>query len=314
MSAIGYFENRNDPFVMQKELGLISAIDSMTSLAFRVNQAVESKEKSSMEALLSQLRGFILISLWGNRMDLSLWPVGGSDNARSAESFQTVLEAGQKMILANDIDSLISYIEKHPSAQRVDIIVDNAGFELFCDLCLADFLVSAGFTKKVYLQLKAHPTFVSDAMEKDVQYTIKFLQERNGSQPSELNILGDRWASFVAGGKWILKEDFFWVQPQAMWDMPSNLSKDLAEAMVVFVKGDANYRRLIGERMWDFDTNFSDITCYFPSPVCALRTLKAELGCGMSTEQTKRAAAEDSKWMVAGKYGVVQFCDTLQIQ
>jgi Damage-control phosphatase ARMT1-like domain len=52
---------------------------------------------------------------------------------------------------------------------------------------------------------------------------------------------------------------------------------------MVFVKGDANYRRLLGDRTWALDTPFSDVVSYFPVPVCALRTLKAEVSCYMSS-------------------------------
>ena len=41
-------------------------------------------------------------------------------------------------------------------------------------------------------------------------------------------------------------------------------------------------------------------------PVCALRTFKAEIGCGISPEAQERAAEADSNWMVSGKWGVVQ--------
>ena len=92
--------------------------------------------------------------------------------------------------------------------------------------------------------------------------------------------------------------------------MPEEVKQDLSQSKLVFVKGDANYRRLLGDRDWSFDTPFSDVACYFPAPICALRTLKAELGCGMSQTVTSRAAAEDDRWLVAGKYGVVQFLDT----
>lgn len=47
---------------------------------------------------------------------------------------------------------------------------------------------------------------------------------------------------------------------------------------MVFLKGDANYRRLIGDRRWPTNTPFSDVAGYFPTKLCALRTLKAELG------------------------------------
>ena len=39
------------------------------------------------------------------------------------------------------------------SNQIVDIVMDNAGYELFTDLCLADFLVSSQKAKKVTVGL-----------------------------------------------------------------------------------------------------------------------------------------------------------------
>lgn len=36
------------------------------------------------DALATQLRLFTLISLWGNRMDLSLWPAGSAGNVADA--------------------------------------------------------------------------------------------------------------------------------------------------------------------------------------------------------------------------------------
>ena len=77
---------------------------------------------------------------------------------------------------------------------------------------------------------------------------------------------------------------------------------------MVFVKGDANYRRLLGERDWPYAMPFREVVCYFAAPVCALRTLKAEIGCGMPEEKTAAAAAEDGQWLVSGRYGVIQSC------
>ena len=54
--------------------------------------------------------------------------------------------------------------------------------------------------------------------------------------------------------------------------------------------------------------NFDDVVgAYFPCPVCALRTLKAEIGCGMDADQIERAKTLDPNWQVNGRFGVVQF-------
>lgn len=314
MVALDYFSSPVDPFILQKELGLTSAISSMLTLAERVNDVLTTSSNKGPHQLIDHFQGFVLTALWGNRMDLSIWPVGGRDGSaeqssgeRASESFANVLEAGQRMILANHITELSKYVDTLQEPSRMDIIVDNAGFELFCDLCLADFLIYSGIASQVHIQLKAHPTFVSDAMEKDVMYTIEFLQL---SGELSMKALGDRWAGLISNRKWILCENFFWVQPQPMWEMPLDVTHDLLQSALVFVKGDANYRRLLGDRQWNLQTPFADVVSYFPVPLCALRTLKAELGCGMAKETTERVSKEDSNWLVAGKYGVVQFCDT----
>lgn len=94
-----------------------------------------------------------------------------------------------------------------------------------------------------------------------------------------------------------------------MWKMHAPLYDDLRNRCdLAIVKGDANYRRLLGDLAWDFSAPFEKVVgAYFPCPVCALRTLKAEIGCGMDPEQTGRAAKVDENWLVNGRFGVVHF-------
>ena len=77
-------------------------------------------------------------------------------------------------------------------------------------------------------------------------------------------------------------------------------------ARMVFVKGDANYRRQIGERHWPFATPFQDISSYWPTNVCCLRTMKSECACGVPEARQKQVEKEDPQWLVSGRYGVVQ--------
>eukprot|EP00958_Prasinococcus_capsulatus_P014125 scaffold1473_cov375-Prasinococcus_capsulatus_cf.AAC.4 len=89
--------------------------------------------------------------------------------------------------------------------------------------------------------------------------------------------------------------------------MPQDVVEALQGTTCVFVKGDANYRRLLGDRHWPLDYPFEKVAAYWPVPVCALRTLKAELGCGMPQDRTAKAMEDDEQWLVNGRYGVVHY-------
>jgi len=49
------------------------------------------------------------------------------------------------------------------------------------------------------------------------------------------------------------------------------------------------------------------VCSYAPAPLLCLRTLKAELGCGMAKQGTDRAASSDETWLTDGRWGVVHF-------
>ncbi len=91
------------------------------------------------------------------------------------------------------------------------------------------------------------------------------------------------------------------------------LKNELANASLVIVKGDANYRQLLGDvydalhlRHWDFTTNIADIVCYLPLPMVALRTLKSEIAVDLKPEVIEEVAKSDSSWLTNGQWGVVQ--------
>lgn len=121
----------------------------------------------------------------------------------------------------------------------IHIVVDNAGFELFTDLVLADGLLAGGWASSVVLQCKSHPTFVSDAMAKDVAWAVA---EVGRSAVPATAAVGRRWAGHLDAGRLVLVEHDFWVQPSAFWEMDAGLRQTLGEASLVVVKGDANYR------------------------------------------------------------------------
>ena len=305
IQAIGYWDAGTpgylfDPFIQQKRLGLESSVGSAEPMLEKIPNVPKTAEGIDLAAS---------IALWGNKMDLSIWPADTKNS--DIDVFSSILESASENLLHDDLDVLGEYCEtlRRKGGGNVDIIVDNAGFELITDLALAQHLVESGIASCVTFQLKSHPTFVSDALEKDLLEHVEHYTALDGTKYPNCKKAGDKWKQYLKDGRWKCHEDNFWVQAYAMWDMTEPLRSDLKKRCdLAFVKGDANYRRLLGDRMWDFTSPFEDVVgSYFPCPVCALRTLKAEIGCGMDADQIAKAKKLDDNWQVNGRFGVVQF-------
>ena len=315
MQTLGYWDPQSpgyqfDPFVAQKQAGLHSSVASAESVLAKLFYESSPKPLSEETTIDTGLALATSIALWGNKMDLSLWPA--DLEYRNTDVFSKILEQASQNLLHDDTQKLVQHCRmliQQTVGGRVDIIVDNAGFELVTDLALAHYLIESGIAQVVTFQLKSHPTFVSDALEKDLLETVAYYERLDAAGFPACHAAGTAWRQFLQNGQWKCHEDNFWVQPYAMWDMTEPLRSDLVERCdLAFVKGDANYRRLLGDRTWDYTAPFQDVVgAYFPCPVCALRTLKAEVGCGMDAEQVKRAQELDDQWMVNGRFGVVQF-------
>ena len=275
MDAIGYFDPsspgyRYDPFTKEKRKGLESSVASAEGVMEKIVDLPATKEGIALAAAFA---------LWGNKMDLSIWPTSTAEGLK--EAFNKILKSSADNLLHDDISVLTDHCEKLRSSGggSVDIIVDNAGFELVVDLALADHLIASGIASSVTFQLKAHPTFVSDALEKDLLETVSYYSSLDKGTNPNCHAAGERWSRYLDEAKWICNEDFFWVQPLPMWEMHDDIYNEITgRCDLAFVKGDANYRRLLGDRYWDYSTPFEKVVgSYFPCPVCALRTLKAEV-------------------------------------
>ncbi|KAB8315438.1 protein-glutamate O-methyltransferase family protein [Tolypothrix campylonemoides VB511288] len=290
-----------DPFELQKRQGLETSLDSITALCTQVNawlNVSQQQDDSKQTALI----GLLYFALWGNRVDLSLWSAFETDRSRFD------IQSQQSHILVDDA-SKVTELLVNSNCGRVDFVVDNAGFELVCDLCLVDFLLGSGVASQIKLHLKPHPTFVSDAMIKDVHSTTEFLI--NSSNP-ELISFAQRLQQYIASERLVLCNDYFWTSPLAFWEIPDPLKNELSHSNLIVIKGDANYRRLLGDRHWNFTTNISDIVCYLPAPMVALRTLKSEVAAGIKPEVLEEVVKSDSAWLTNGQWGVVQLVQALE--
>lgn len=233
-------------------------------------------------------------ALWGNRADLSYMV---------AAHLGGIADVGAERanLLADDTLVVWRTLVNQP-ARRIIFICDNTGAELLADLALADFLLAAGLTGKVVLHLKPQPFFVSDAMPQDVRDGLAALA---GGGPHAAALAGRLHAALSAGR---LRLATHWAYATSLFyfELPADLRAELAGADLVVVKGDANYRRLLGDAHWPPTTPFAEAVADFPAPLVALRTLKGELIVGLRPGQAEALAAEDAAWLVNGRRGVIQ--------
>jgi hypothetical protein len=304
MDCFGYWNKDSagymyDPFGKQKHAGLVSSTKSAEAILKRI---------PNLPATAKGQQVAFSMALWGNKMDLSLWPADAESNK---DVFSEVLAAAHENMLHDDSETLSKWCDSliAKGGGAVDIIVDNAGFELVTDLALGQYLIETGIAKTVTFQLKSHPTFVSDALEKDLRETVDYYTQLSEKEFPHARAAGLKWQSYLESGQWQCQEHPFWVQGWPMWRMTESLYQDLQKRCdLAIVKGDANYRRLLGDLDWDKTASFEDVVgAYFPCPVLALRTLKSEICCGMAQEQVERASELDDNWLVNGRFGVVHF-------
>lgn len=303
LEIIEYFkvdpEQRQDPFELQKHLSLVNSISSIRLEVREYTQNLanlaQKRDKPGQKTLLTLL----YLNLWSNRADLSLKPTkAGHFNPEQIET-----KNQEQYLVLNDAPLVVEYLTSG-NHQRLDLIVDNAGFELISDLLVIDFLLTSKAVEVAYLHLKAAPIFVSDAMIKDVHQTLTVLIN---DQAAAVSALASRLQNYLNSGQLQLRENPFWTTPLFFWSMPDELRQELAKSSLVVIKGDANYRRLVGDCHWSKTANFADICCYFPAPLVTLRTLKSEVIVGLEKSQIEQLNREDPQWLINGQRGLIKF-------
>jgi uncharacterized protein with ATP-grasp and redox domains len=270
---------RRDPFAPQKR---IQESEAVSSLGLNLDALSDLGQDAAFEVLLHTC-------LWGNRADLSNFTV--QEQARGG---LTVRQERHNLLVdhTQPVADLLS-----GGLDRVDFVNDNTGRELLSDLVLADFLLEQGWVGQTIFHLKDRPFFVSDAMPEDLQEIVALLGRET---------LGHRLTGHLAAGRLILKSDPFWTTCLMLRQMPAPLVSDLAQANLVILKGDVNYRRLLDDRRWPHTEPVEAIADYLPTSFLVLRTLKGEIMVGLEPGQAEALAAEDPTWLINGKRGIIQ--------
>lgn len=98
-----------------------------------------------------------------------------------------------------------------------------------------------------------------------------------------------------------------------MREVDLQLFQYLSEAHLIIFKGDLNYRKLVGDMNWDPTDDF--LTClrgFQPTNLCTLRTVKADVICGLKQGKAEELSRLNPKWMETGEYGLIKYMETSQ--
>ncbi|CAK7563632.1 MAG: Hairy/enhancer-of-split with YRPW motif protein 2 [Sporothrix epigloea] len=358
---------RYDPFARQKIRTFRSSRPAVLELAARYRELMQQMDahkagnsaadtavdSAAEETLFAEM---CEICLWGNATDLSLLTnltyediqkLQGSEARRKAEA----------NILVNDLPTAYKILTearaaaaKNAKAQtplssaerRIDIVLDNAGFELYVDLILAGYLLRAGLATVVVLHPKNIPWFVSDVLPSDFGALLNALAspQRFYETPSEEEVLQGKpvptpltdaeradlaflfseWSQLYANGQVVMRPNIFWTQPGSFGRLPQEapaLFEDLKTSELVIFKGDLNYRKLTGDLDWAATTPFVEaIGPLGPGSginVLALRTCKADVVVGLPAGKDEELRQADGgggdsgarEWAWSGKWAVV---------
>lgn len=227
----------------------------------------ESEHKKAEKLLFMEM---CEICLWGNATDLSLLTSLTYEDIQKLQGSEARKQS-EKNIIVNDLEAAYESLKKAKGDRRVDIVLDNAGFELYVDLILAGYLLSAGLATTVVLHPKSIPWFVSDVLPADFAALLNAIadpqafystpsedEKHAGKTPTsllqtevdELSFLFQQWSGFHQEGQLVLRPNRFWTEGGSYWRLPTSdprLFEDLKGSELVIFKGDLNYRKLTGD-------------------------------------------------------------------
>lgn len=177
----------------------------------------------------------LAVCLWGNSTDLSLLINMTEEQIKSLQSTGgDALAETEKNILGNHMERLWEIVRDSKARSnettneqngakrkggRIDFVLDNAGFELYCDcvfgesgspslLCLilrccdcflADFLLQTGYATEIHFHGKRYPWFVSDVTMKDWAWLLNTMNyghlfpKATPDEMESLRRMGKRW-------------------------------------------------------------------------------------------------------------------------
>ncbi|MFM8320740.1 MAG: ARMT1-like domain-containing protein [Chloroflexota bacterium] len=320
LAATGYFQpgpgQGVDPYRAQKQAGLAGTREAVAAWLPRLEPLYHTGAgyDAHAQAVFTRL---LHAAVWGNQADQSVFPAGGAEQPDRPDAGDLTAT-----LLVDDAAAVAAYLARacappaaaganadrpaagaDASGAPVTVVLDNCGLELAYDLLVADFLLSLDLARPLVFEVKTYPIYVSDVTPQDVLEMLDYL----AAGGPHLARFAARLSAALADGRWQVRAHPFWVSPLPCWEMPADLWAELHRSVLLISKGDANYRRWLGDRHWPFTTPFADITVYRPAPVLALRVLKSEIVSGLRPGQPAALDEKDPTWLYNGRWGLIQF-------
>ncbi|MFI2432786.1 damage-control phosphatase ARMT1 family protein [Streptomyces sp. NPDC018693] len=285
LQAVGYFTpgpwQGVDPFrpVKLAELDAPATDEELAALDALASRPAEERARALLHG-----------SLWGNRADLGFRLSDAGAEGRAAAPG----------LVADDSEALWPLLT---GAGTLCLVADNSGRELVPDLLLLAHLLAEGRIGRAVLHIKPHPYYVSDATTADVLDALRRLTAAPGVAADH----GRRLWTAMTDGTLTVRAHPFSAAPLPYAEMPADLRAEFASADLTILKGDLNYRRLVGDRRWPPTTAFAEVTAHFPGPVAALRTLKSDVITGLAPDtEAALVAAEGQRWRISGTHALIQ--------
>ncbi|KIK07252.1 hypothetical protein K443DRAFT_87651 [Laccaria amethystina LaAM-08-1] len=327
--SVSKFWRNYDVFYRQKNDTFSRSSDAVFELSMRFAETFKIPEELSQAEKLEAERLMFLeltqVCLWGNSTDLSLLINMTEDQIKSLQSTGgDHLAATEKNILGNDLTRLWETVQdlREKTGGRIDFVLDNAGFELYCDCVYADFLLQSGLATQIRFHGKRFPWFVSDVTKKDWEWLLNSLAygqlfpNATDVELESLRRLGMRWKQYEKEGKWVYEQHPFWCTGYTFWDLHSeapDLFLHLSRSDLVIFKGDLNHRKLTYDcaapASTPFEVAIGPMASAAGAPkVASLRTIKSDVVVGLGPDGDRIAEKLDQTevgWKISGKYAVV---------
>ncbi|KAF9774680.1 hypothetical protein IL306_007293 [Fusarium sp. DS 682] len=310
-----------DVFKRQKDSTLVKSHTAVQELASRFTQVI-SNPVQPLQSLDNDAARLVFVemtqlALWGNATDLSLLTNLSLEEIQKLQG-KAAIENSQRNIVADDTLHVWHYLRKTQLTQKnrhIDIVLDNAGFELFADVLYAAYLIESGLGTSITLHAKCFPWFVSDALPRDMDFLLEYLLSTG------LDSLATKIKRYLELGLMRIEVHPFWTTAYSFHEMVTvapELFRRFQGSYLTIWKGDLNYRKLTRDALWPHTTAFKSSLGPLGQrsgvKALALRTNKSDTCVGIENEEDVKRLNQEAPgmgWVRDGKHAVISFSDGL---